>query len=449
MLAMSIHIKYYRIFAVKLIHEYFLLYDNNLTYFDLTTNDQKQKLEQRLLLGQYKVMDDLLIEPTDECAKILRNYRLKMVQTPTGMFVACIGKTKRLPDNSEILAPEIPLKHNLELTFRIRIQNPNFRSYTSLPFRSPTTGLYFFSNDSANASGNGFASLSKPVSAFQTNTNYLPGDLAFHGNSLKEATANTDSASFWEDTEGAGYVNENDRRLFPKTFMYYPKAEELNNPIVFTLKDALSNADIKKILVEKPALTGVRVDFSMVNSKGTDVPLSNGRYKLEIGNNVETIEKEVYLFSEFSQGDFGLISIRIGESDAAYKIIQDDGSLIQPYPEFQIRLRSRKTYWRYQAKQPDKKLEPKGTASFFNDDQNNSTQNLNPYKLLITKRPQKLSNLPIQIMDNTGALEIFPQPGPSPLKTNRIENLAPTEPPGRIYSDVYISTVNGKIGVVN
>jgi len=446
---MSIFIKYHRIFEIRLIHEYFLLHDTTLTFFDLSANDQRQKLEQRLLMGQYRLMDDLHIEPTAECSKILRNYRLKMAQTPLGMIVACSGKMKKLPDNSEVLVPEIPLLPNLELTFIVKIKNANFRSYTSLPFRSPLTGSYFFSNDPNNVKDAAFISLSRPVSEFEPNKPYLPGDLAQHGNLLKEATANTDTNNFWESIESLGYVNENDRRLFPKKFLYHPTIEEIGNPFVFTLKDVSDNSEIKRIVVEQAIKSGIRIDFSTTNIKGSEIPLPNGRYKLEIDNSIALVEKQIYLFSEFSQADFGIICIHIGESMPEYRVLGDEGALIQPHPKFEIRMRSRMTYWRYQAKQTDKRLQPKGSAHFFNDDQNNSTQDLQSYRFLITKKPQKLANLPIKITDNAGALDVFPQPGPSPLKTNKTENLAPTEPPGRIYSDVYISTVNGKIGIVN
>ncbi len=446
---MSFSIKFHRLFEVKIIHEYFLLYDDILTYYDATVAEQDKRLERRLLQGQYQLMHDLSIEPTADCAKILRNHRLKMVQTPTGLVVGCEGKVKTLPDNSEIIVPAISLLPNIEFTFIIKVKNAHFKNYSALPFRSPLAGNYLFANEPTSVNNAGFASMSQPISTFQTNKSYLPGDLAQHGSLVREAIANTESNSYWEDVEGDGYVNENDRRLYPKAFVHYPTTAELDNPISFLLKDFNNNTEVKRIEFAKAVKSGHRLNFSMVSAKGADIPLPDGWYSLEIDNSNGTVEKAIYLLSEFSQADFGMIAVRTGETNATYRILGDEGAILNPYPRFQIRLRSRRTYWRYQAKQTEKKLEPNGTANFFKDDQNNNAIDLQAYKVLITKKPQKLANLPIQIVDDVGTMEVFPQPDPSPIRTNRTENLAPTEPPGKIYSDVYITTVNGKISIVS
>ena len=100
---MAATVKYYRLFELRILHEYFLLHDDKLTYFDLPLNTQQAILEKQLLQGQYKLMEHLTIEPTAECLAILKNHRMKIGRTAVGIVVAGAGKVHKRSDNSEIL----------------------------------------------------------------------------------------------------------------------------------------------------------------------------------------------------------------------------------------------------------------------------------------------------------------------------------------------------------
>lgn len=448
---MAATVKYYRLFELRILHEYFLLHDDKLTYFDLPLNTQQAILEKQLLQGQYKLMEHLTIEPTAECLAILKNHRMKIGRTAVGIVVAGAGKVHKRSDNSEILLPEIPLSPYLEFTFVIKVQNAYFRNYTLLPLKLNSSAIYLFSNDPDNVSGPGFASLSNPVAKFESGSLYYSGDIADHRGVLKESFADTNNNLSWENMAGSGYLNENDRCLYPSQFIYYPSETDKQNNLTFVLKDIKDKTEIKKIIFPPSERSSLRVDFSSAPFKGANVPIPNGRYLLEKDNSISSEEKEIYLLGQFSPqgsvfnaGDLGMILIRASENSATYRIMDEEGGFLQPHPIFQIRLASRSTFWRYQSKISEKKLAPKGTDSFFVDDQDNNAIDGQPYKYLITKRPQKLANLPVQTINGSGLLEVFPQPGPTPIRTKPNDST-----PGRIYSDVYISTVSDKIGVVS
>ena len=451
---MSIITKYHRLFEVRILHEFFLLEEDKLSFFDLSKEDQLTQLEKRISFGHYQLMNDLNIEPDIKTKKHLKNLRLKFIQTTTGMTLACGSMVQRM-DGIDYTVPEIaltsggPASSSIELNFLVRLKKSAFFNYTAVPLNSKRTGGYIFSNITSTVESPDYISLSQPIPSFNAGETYLSGDIADHSGNLKEAFAHTSTPEFWEEVKGTGFVNENDRRVFAKRFTYYPQSSELNDPITFSLKAIDSSETLKEISVSQPSKTGVNVDFRMIlpNRKTESVPLEDGRYQLEISSANGTRQKEIFLSDAFQNSDLGIINIRI-QGEGVRKFLGDKGEILTPHPIYEIRFRSRKSFWRYQARQNGKKLEPVGSSQFFKGENFQDAQDSIPSKLLVTRTPQKIARMPVQITDEVGTKDTFPQPNPSPLKMKVTEELSPNEPPGRIFSDLYISTIEGKIKVV-
>ena len=422
---MALITKYYRLFEVRVLHEYFLISDEQLSYFDLPEADRSAQLESRLTHGQYDLLQDLSIEPDPATKAVLKNHRLKFIQTATGLTVVSGGKTKTI-DGSEVLMPEIGIPENTHLNFVIKVNNSFFKNYTSLPLDGRRFGGYLFSNGSDSVNGVGFATLSRPALDFAEGDSYLAGDIADHGGTLKEAFASTRSEEYWDDIEGNGYVNENDRRWLGKSFFYYPEEADTSDPITFSLKNQAGDKIIKSITVEKPSLSGIRVDLRMSKVEGgtMETPIPDGTYRLQIQSDSGETEEEIFLSDTFGRSHLGLIRINCSGT-GPYQVLSEQGGIQTPHPVFEIRLRSRKTFWRYQARYNGKKLEPVGTAQFFRNELNEDSQNAVPARQLITRKPQKLARFPIQIVDQDGFKETFPQPSPSPLKVKSSSELVP------------------------
>ena len=447
--------KYHRLFEVRLLHEYFLLGEDRLDFFTEPAAQRSVLLQKRVQDGNYKLVDDLVIIPTIETKKIIENYRLKFKQTSLGMIVGSEGTT----NSAGVHFPKINLNAELEMNFRIQVKNSLFKNYTLIPFKQNTPGNYFFSNQGQPVKSPNFKSLSQPIPEFVSGAAYVAGELANHTGILKEAMANTNNAGNWITIEESGFINENDRTYFPKSFQYFP--EDGQGDYVFELEDD-RGIILKKI--EKSITNGepFKLDFSRVKSKASNgddeqinqtVHLQDGRFKLKAFTPSNDSEQMIFLSEDYNAADLGLINIRIRPQDPDYWILNDDGSLItDPHPIFEIRLLSRRTFWRYRAKNQSKRLQASTPvdAGFFTDENNLPAISNQPTIYLITKIPQKMAWLPVQIKNPGGGTEFFPQPRPSPFR-NKFPNepLPNNEPPGRIYSDIFITTINGKIEVVN
>lgn len=442
--------KYYRLFEIRLLHEYFLIGEDRLDFYSRSASEREAILQQRVQLGNYKIMDDLVIRPTRQTAQLLKNYRLKFKPTLVGIIVGGEGKLTE----SGTIQPFIPLDGDLELNFKIEVSNPLFKNYTLLPLKNNVVGNFLFSNNGQLEQSTSFKSLSQAVPEFQPGNNYVAGELTNLAGILNEAVADTDSINHWSPISGIGYVNENDRRNYPKMFSHIPtKGEGIYD---FELTN-INDKRIHKIQQEVTSSQPIKLDFSRTpieksNSQIQMIPLPDGIYKLKISTPLDNSEKTIFLSDEFKSSDLGMINIRLSVEDQAYGIINSDGELpTNPHSTFEIRFRSRKTFWRYQARNRSKKLRPMTDidASFFDDENNQPATSGQSTKYLITKIPQKMARLPINIIEPMGSKEYFPQPRPSPFRQKYPNEAFPNnEPPGKIYSDIYITSINGKIDVV-
>lgn len=449
---MSSIIRYYRLFEVRILHEYYLLDRDNFSFYDLPKSQRDSLLLQRLEFGQYRIMRDLSIEPSKTCQEIIKNHRLKFLQTDTGFVVASPSRLKTQPDGSEKLMPEIPIAPDLDFNFIIKTKSPNFKNYSALPLRSSLPGSYLFTNDTSSQAGTDFVSLSQPVGPFQSGMLYYSGEISDHLGQLREATAETDDNNFWIDVEGSGFVNENDRRLYPNRFYYYPNKEELGKPLQFILKKFDEpEVIIKKIEIQAASPNGAWIDFTSSREAvaSDSIPIEEGKYIMEFSGPMGSYNKMVFLFPELQPNDFGGINLKVNQTTGVYALFEQDGGIITPHPVFEIRLRSRRSFWCYESRLYGKKLKPVSVAEFFQDENNNNAQNAVMANRLITKIPQKMAWLPSRITDGTGAFEVFPQPLPSQLKTRKNGMGIAERPVGQLYSDIPISTISGKIEIVN
>ncbi|MBK8565161.1 MAG: hypothetical protein IPN76_17930 [Saprospiraceae bacterium] len=258
---MSFHHKYFRLFEVRLLHEYYLLGEDGVSFYDLSPADRVAMLEKRLLSGQYKLMDDILIVPTKDTKELLDKRRLRLVQNFTGFAVVGRGESATLSDGTPAIKPMVALDENLELLFRISIKEPKFKNYTSLPLRRPQEGGYYFANSASNVKGTGFLSMSQSVPDFIPGTDYSAGDLARFAGVLREANAMTNSNANWDNIESDGYVNESDRLVLNHIFRYRPMDGEVGGAFEFVLKQPNGGAVVKTIAVPSMPFLGQRLDF--------------------------------------------------------------------------------------------------------------------------------------------------------------------------------------------
>ena len=417
-----------RLFEIRILHEYFLIDARNQDFFALNDQDRMDILNARLRQNQYNIWQYLSIEPVEESAKVLEGMHIKLVQHPVGFFLGMEVK----PDGDDF-TPFIPLNNNTSFTFFLKVKDHYFKNFTSLRLKSALPAIYFFTN--ANPDGKkSFPALSVPVPSFQMNKFYEMGELAVINGNLKEALERTKSSnsSKWRNISGKGFGNEADRILLPHQFHYQFEKEQEVKQCEFTLK-TLEGEELKKIVVNRPQkIESAFLDFRQ-NQANEPKEIVDGLYDLELkGNNGFQEKRRIHLNSGwYNQANLGVINITNTKEDPAFSLIEPLGKIRKPHPVFEIRLRSRITFWRYQVQDKPFKLSVKAA---------NYLKKVNGSVLALKPRPLSLSPLEFKSDDpaTAGVNERIYMPNPPNASIKQ-------EADGRIYSDIYISLIKDLI----
>ena len=417
-----------RLFEIRILHEYFLLDARHPEFFALNDQDREVIVNNKLRQNQYNIWKYLSIEPAEETIKLLNGQHLKFITQPTGFFIGMEVK----PTGEEFI-PFIPLDRNVDFTFLLKIKDPYVKNYTSLRLKSAIPAIYFFTNVNPNGK-KAFPALSEPVTPFQMKNFYEMGEMAMINGNIKEALERTKSthSSRWRDVNGKGFANEADRILVPHQFYYGFEKEQEVSQCEFTLK-TLEGGEVKTITVNgAEKINKAFLDFRQ-DQKPVPEEIPDGLYDLEVkGDNDFQVKSRLYLHSNWYNSAFlGVISISNAEEDPDFNLLGPVGNLKKPYPVFEIRLRSRITYWRYQVQEKPFKLSDKATN--YLKKANGSVQAVNPRSLTLS---------PIEFKSDDPATtdvneRIFmPNPAHAGIKQ---------EADGRIYSDIYISLIKDLI----
>lgn len=430
---MSTVIAYQRLFEVRILHEYYLLGPGVLTYFDLPKTDRDTIFKNRVLWNQYHLRDDLQIEPDEKTQTLLNGLKWRFLQTTAGFAVAASAVPFQLSGGSPANKPAIAPASGTQLLFYIRARNPFFQNFTALPLRRKTPQpIYYFNNSALSVDGADFASLSAAATPILAGKPYEMGELALVGGVLKEALQNTDgnnTTTHWRDLPGNGYVNESDRICLPKTFNYLFAASDNVQSVTFTLE--------KPDGTPLPPLTiagdGVR-PLTDVAVRFTPLP-PDGFYQLKIDTGAAQQNTDVFLTDAYDPTALGIVHLNLDETDLTYRILGAEGEIRNQNPDpagkpippvFEIRLRSRRTIWRYLSYFNNRRIKPNGLANYLKQEGDTA----------ITLAPQPFTLLPVGVSSPTPGIAPAPLPkaDPSALKPR---------PPDLLYADIKTFRTNG------
>ncbi len=444
---MATIIAYRRLVEVRLLHEYYLISPQQPGFYDMTTAQLRlDALKNSIRRNRYRLSQDLQIEPTEATQAVLAGLGWRFVPTLTGFVLAVPTKTVQ-QGASTVVKPKIEPFPNTQLYFQVSARNRLFNNFTALPLRKPDLpAIHYFTNrpeavhfTNPNDSNDTFFTLSLPHAAFDQTQNYEMGEVADHGGGqLKEYTAHADPNETWRAIGGIGFVNANDRIALPKTFRY-PLDPALNiTQATFTLRTPAGDF-LKEISVQSAnALSGALLDFSSIpnpaGGPGAEIGLRDGAYELTVdAGSVQTV-RPVFLSDHYRLRDLGLIHLNLDQTDNNYRLLNPDHSIrnLNPdltgkpqHPVFEIRLRSRITYWRYKPEYTDKDL-LSDTAGFVQPEAPN----------LVSLFAQPMSYLHIGLRDGTNIEPQYPQPPPSPIKQEKT---------GRFFSEYSTRPIPGLI----
>jgi len=425
---------YKRLFEIKILHEYYLSESADDNYFGLPEDQRDFVLNSKIANRSYDIWKDLIIKPTPSTKNILRGHHLRFIKTKSGFFVGVEVKPMINNAGVEEFFPIIKMTPDVELNFTMSIKNQYFNNYTNLKIDRSTPVICYFNNKNSSVN-KVFPSLSEPVQAFQIGTTYEMGELANISGTVKEAVTKTTSSvsTDWQDVKGEGFVNQGDKNLLPHFFNYRFSTPISNAQIV--LKKA--NGSVVKNL--RLTDTRPRLNYAIDLRKDQDnKDLGEGEFTLEITGDGNSIDNFKLFLSEekYIPNGFGTISISTQTSDQDFQIIKNSGALITQrtngaiivsHPVFEIRLKSRKTIWRYVSRS-GKNLSPTALSVPY----------LNELAgVLYSKSIRPLLASPINFESENPIIDTIFLPNPANNSIQMDED--------RFYSNIYVSKIKSLI----
>ncbi|WP_020598748.1 hypothetical protein [Spirosoma panaciterrae] len=358
-------ILYKRLIEVRLLHEYYLIKGDGSNFFVLSPQARRAYLRTQILSGNYNLLNDLTIEPTETTQQLLQQYKLKFSATYTGCVIG-IEVHKYLSETDQTISfrPKTVLPNDLVFEFIILPKNPLFRNFTNTRLQTFAPAIYVL--DSADTR-NVFPNLSVPVADFTDQNSYETGELAaFMENGarvVKQAlqTTKVDDPADWQIvTPTQGFLNESDRRLLPKRF--YVNLSGTQKQSIDAQLSRPTGEVVGKVVQE--AKERAWLDFSRINK--TTIKLPDGAYQLTInGPDGLLMNQLVYLSDSYNPTAFALIRLHHQDDLGDFSLLQNGAlkynasTTEDPQLIFEIWLQSRLTYWRYSAKtQKGLTLEP-------------------------------------------------------------------------------------------
>jgi hypothetical protein len=180
--------------------------------------------------------------------------------------------------------------------------------------------------------------------------------------------------------------------------------------------------------------SNVKLDKVWLNFSTDDTSAHNqieeGTYFMEINGEGYFRQEKVLLNSKlYSASNLAMIEINYKAGDQQYNLLEPDGTLKANYPVFEIRLKSRITYWRYRSN-TGMRLKTTAKTSPFLTPENNA---------LKSNKPLPMNAFPMKLfLDEKDVIGLFL---PNPLNQSlRVES------DGMIYSDIFISGIKEFIG---
>ncbi len=433
-----------RLFEVQILHDYFLTTVDGESFFDKNKIDKENLILQKLQNRLYTTSDLFEIDAVGTTKSILNNYKLILAKTDLGFIVGAEVVVENKAGVT-LYKPRFEFSDDTHLTFAIKPTASFFNSISNLSLRPAFPSIYYFTNKDKDVFDEApFPYTSLPISnkvkAHQDGIFYEMGALADFGGTIREALQYTDGSdpTHWVDITDKRFVSDADRALLPHNFEYTFRKEQNITQVAFVLEDENNNA-LKTInksgldVLERVVLNFTKVDDNNPNSDS----IPDGKYTLKVTANAgPEIIYQIYLSNDiYNKNYFAIVNIRFDEKDSPYSLLDTENYLKTridalnekiTHPIFEIRIKNRRTYWRYNRE-----------GGFSEDDVNATTTFLKPEPEL-PQVPEKLISVDPKGLTETlvpfknGTTLMLPHPRMPSIKIEK----------ERIFSEIFINQSN-------
>ena len=370
------------LFEVKILHEYFLTNPDQTSVFqDATQTARLAWLSNRFAKEQPVLSADVNFQLPPCMTSLFKNQKLILLRSLAGFQVA-IQVNEVQSGGTVSYAPAVPLPANCNMLILMRQQVGQFGRLTNSRMQRPIPSLYYFSNEKL-TSAKTAPVLSTAISAQSSSYTYEQGELSAEGSTIYTCYYTGTTPAF-PPVAGNGFANENDRLIVGPQFDYTFEASDNVTTAQFILKDSSGNTIRTTPAAATLPLDSVELNYSdllyasppgllsLPKAKASDPLL----YTLDVtGNNGYTRSLNLIFYEQPAElrSTWAVIQIQTSVSNPEFNLLDTNGYLIQPtlpppdaaagtYPIFEIRCKSRYTFWRYYPASPNETLNPPAAA---------------------------------------------------------------------------------------
>lgn len=415
------------LFEVKILHEYYLTDPQGGSIFDAGTQAARlQYLAQRFDSDFAPVNEDLIFSLPAAQQALFRNYRMVLIPSYSGCLVAIAVNASQLADGTTVYTPVLSLPNDLNIVIAINEARDFIDAITNARMSKPMQTAFYFSNEQV-FSPKVSPFLSSPVSAEASGYSYEQGELASFGPNDVRAyyyyitdwtTTPPTGGDVWLKLSQPNFANELDRLVPSLRFFYrFLPTDNVSNA-VFELTDSNGQIINTKTVHYPQPLDKVLLDYSALSGPGglQTLPTADAGagllYTLNItGDNGYSRQVSLIFCEQQAAGPWGWIQIKNTVSNPAFNLLDTNGRLItQTKPDgtqtqhqvFEVWLKSRFTYWRYQNDEGGTLKTPGSDISPMLDLVNGQ---------LITKVPRSITYLPTYLQNpNDNSYHLLPNP---------------------------------------
>jgi hypothetical protein len=362
---------YKRLFEVQLLHEYYLTKTDETTVFD-DLNNKDVFLTENFDNGIASVSDDLLYLLPQAIQDVFSDFYLRLVPSYAGFSVMTKVTENVLSDGTIAYNPLVQLPATANLLVQLSLKNNLLVTVTNKRIDKNIPAVYYFTNEDI-PSAKTFPVLSAGIPVFDSSYAYEQGELYTDSSGKLCLFYMNGSTKDFLPVTGDGYANTSDELLVPLQFNYRFNGTDNVTKANFELIDHTGKTVRSYEFVSELPLKKQLINFSNNQNPAivdppddaiASLPLSGISaetvYSLSviINDTATTVHKLIFFDGDdILPGCWAIVNIKPQATNASYNLYdasglihyrkKPDGTVATPAPVFEVRLKSRATFWRY------------------------------------------------------------------------------------------------------
>ena len=363
------NIIYKTLFSVQLLHEYYVINNDGSSLFDGNINTADFLLD-IFNKDVTSISNSFLYEVPDAFKSIFKNYYLHIVPNYTGFSVMSRVLQEKLPDGTITYKPFIKLPDNLNIPVQLSLRNNLINAVTDMRINRAIPAAYYFTNEDI-LTARTFPALSAAIPPFDPAYTYEQGELYINDQTKVCLFYMAGNAPSFLPVKGNSYANTRDELVVPLQFTYRFNEEDTVSSSHFQLNDHTGKPIRNYVFASSNPVKNVTINFRFNQVTNPDVPLDpvltlpgasvteENIYTLIVTvNDIKVYTHQLIFFEAAGAAApcWAIVSIRPKVANTAYDIYDANGFIKfrkhadgseESAPVFEIRIKSRSTFWRY------------------------------------------------------------------------------------------------------